>query len=356
MASICSMLLFILTSLTSVHVHAALSKVIFNSSFTELTNARCLDGTSAGYFFEAGDSSRFVIFLQGGGACYTVSGAGDTNCAVRAKTALGSSSYWPSTYSDENNVLSDNTDINPFANFSRVFVPYCTGDVHLGTRTTVVSPDFPFYFSGHHIIGGVIAHLLETTSLGTATQVLLSGASAGGIGSTVNSDFVAAALPQARVRAAPQAGWFFPSVVNYTAFQRGNNGPPYAGQDGRVSALWESYLPPACVAAKGRDYCSYVSFSFPYLTTEFHISEDLEDSNQLFAQLGVPSRNITDPEVVKYILNFQGIMRKGLVERVSAASQNSLFAPACLLHTENLNLASQTKLGRVFNHIGGFCL
>lgn len=321
----------------------ALTKVIFNSSFAESSSARCLDGSPAGYFFAPGNTSSFVIFLQGGGACYTVSGASSTNCAARAKTALGSSNYWAATYTDNDNVLSGDPSINPFASFTRVFVPYCSGDVHLGTRTAPVSPDFPFYFSGHHIVSAVITHLKEVTTLSTATSVLLSGSSAGGIGSFVNSDFVAAALPNARVRAAPQGGWFFPAVVNFTAWEGGNSGPPYAGQDGKVSSLWASYLPPACVASKGIPYCSSVPFSYPYLTTPLHVSENQEDSNQLFAQLGVPY-NVSNPQAVKFALYFQAAMKAGLAE-IASSPVNALFAPACLAHTENLNLAAKTKVG-----------
>jgi len=272
-----------------------------------------------------------------------VSGDASTNCAARAKTALGSSKYWAYTYTDDENILSGDPSINPFASFTRVFVPYCSGDAHLGTRTAVVAPDFPYIFAGHNIVSAVITHLLDVTTLSRATSVLLSGSSAGGIGAFVNSDFVAAALPRARVRAAPQGGWFFPAVVNYTAWEGGNSGPPYAGQDGRVSDLWASYLPPACVADKGRPYCSSVPFNFPYLTTPMHVSENQEDSNQLFAQLGVP-RNTSDPEAVKYTLDFQAAMKAGLA-KVTSSPANALFAPACLAHTENLNLASQTKVG-----------
>jgi hypothetical protein len=146
------------------------------------------------------------------------------------------------------------------------------------------------------------------------------------------------------VRAAPQGGWFFPAVVNYTAFTRGDAGPPFAGQDGQVSALWASYLPPACVAAKGRAYCSSVSFSFPYLATPLHVSENLEDSNQIFAQLGAPA-NASDPQVERYILSFQASMRAGLARLVAAAPGSALYAPACLAHTGNLNLASRTRVG-----------
>ena len=324
--------------------HASLTRRIFNTSFSSSTGARCLDGSPAGYFFEKGDPSSFVIFLQGGGACYSVTGDPSTNCASRAKTALGSSAYWPATYTDTSNVVSS-LPVNPFANFTRIFVPYCSGDVHLGTRLEVVSPSaFPFYFSGHLIVAAVVQHLKESEGLGAAASVLLAGSSAGGIGAFVNADFVAAQLPAAStVRAAPQGGWFFPAIVNFTAWRKDkNSGPPYAGQDSPVTELWQSYLNPSCVAANSRSYCSSIEFSYKYIATPLHVSEDLEDSNQLFAQLGAP-QNLTDPEVVSFITDFQSRMRAGL-SQVIASPSNGLWAPACLAHTENLNFEAHTKI------------
>jgi hypothetical protein len=221
----------LLASLLAARASAALTRNVFNASFAEARGARCLDGTPAGYYVERGsDPSRVVIFLQGGGACYT-----PDDCAARAKTALGSSAHWSATYTDNANVLSADAAVNPFYNFTRVFVPYCSGDVHAGTRTAVAGADFPFFFAGHLIVAAVVADLAASAAvaLGDARAVLLAGSSAGGIGTVINADFVAAQLPRvADFRAAPQGGWFFPAVVNYNTWvdNDGMGPPPYAGQ------------------------------------------------------------------------------------------------------------------------------
>ena len=317
---------------------APLSRVVFNASFSAATGARCLDGSASGFYWRAGDRRRFVVFLEGGGACWSFA-----TCAARAKTALGSSAFWPATMTDGDNVLSSDPAVSAFAAWSAVFVPYCGGDVHLGTRRSVVDPQaFPLFFSGHLTVGAVLELLKAEHGLGAAAELLLSGASAGGIGSIINSDFVADALPGVAVKAAPQAPWFFPPVVNYSAWQASPNaGPPFAGQDTPINALWQAYETPACVAAKGAGFCGSVNFAFPFLRTPMHVSQDLEDSNMLFAQLGVPPDNSTAARAYTSPY-FQGAMVAGLAQIARAG--DAVWAPGCVAHTENLNLLSPTTV------------
>jgi len=320
---------------------APLARVLFNASFSAATGARCLDGSPSGLFWRAGDARRFVVFLEGGGACWSLE-----TCAARAKTALGSSAFWPASMTDGDNVLSSDPAVSAFAGWSAVFVPYCGGDVHLGTRRSVVDPQaFPLYFSGHLTLGAVLDYLKAEHGLGGAAELLLSGASAGGIGSIVSADFVADALPGVAVSVAPQAGWFFPPVVNFTAWTADpNSGPPFAGQDTPINALWQAYEPPACVATKGAGYCGSVNFAFPFLRTRVHLSQDLEDSNMLFAQLGVPADNSSAARAFTAPY-FQGAMVAGLAQ--IARARDAVWAPGCVAHTENLNLLSETTVAGV---------
>jgi len=322
--------------------------VLFNSSFSSQTGARCLDGTPSGYYIRRGQPDKFVIFLEGGGACYTVdpTAPSSVNCADRAKTSLGSSAYWASTYTDNDNILSANSTLNAFSSFTAVFVPYCSGDVHLGQRTAVVDPvNFPFYFSGHLTVQATINHLKSTYALDRAKELLLSGSSAGGIGSTMNADFVASLLPTVLVRSAPQGGWFFPPVQNFTFWKAGGRGPPYYGQDSLIEPLWQAYEVPSCVSAMGPGYCSSVNFAYPFLKTPMHISENLMDSNQIFAQLGAPQN--TDNTTLEFISPYFSTSMKTGLHQITLSSVDSVWAPGCLKHTENLNLLSSTSVSGV---------
>ena len=63
-------------------------------SSTKYPDARCLDGTMAGYYVgptSGNNQSRWIIHLQGGGWCTSLD-----DCAARAGTHYGSSRSWTS--------------------------------------------------------------------------------------------------------------------------------------------------------------------------------------------------------------------------------------------------------------------
>lgn len=324
-------------------------RVIFSEEFANATGARCLDGSPSGFYIRQQQSKSVAIFLQGGGACYTNEGSSNTNCAVRAKSALGSSTYWSSTFDDTDNVLSADPSVNPlFATWTHVFVPYCSGDVHVGTRQAVVNASFPFYFSGHLTVMAVVEALKNSSAIDASSasdvSVFLAGSSAGGIGTFMNADAIGAALPKgvASYKAGPQGGWFFPFVVAFPEWQAGVLGPPYAGENVAIDDLWDSFLNPACVAAYNRSYCGTITNAYPFIKTPLHVAENLEDSNQIFAQLLAPQTTAADAFISPY---FQKAMTSALGQVLGTA--NGLWAPACLLHTENLNLVSSTRVNGV---------
>jgi hypothetical protein len=104
---------------------------LFSPSVGSAFGANCLDGSAAGYYFSPGASDSYVIFMEGGGACW--SNSGPFSCWTRYNTSLGSSKNWPETYTQNNNFFWRNCSGNPlFCNATYAYVPYCTGDVHAG--------------------------------------------------------------------------------------------------------------------------------------------------------------------------------------------------------------------------------
>jgi hypothetical protein len=69
---------------------ATLSLYLFTDAQRSALNARCLDGSSSGFYYEAGSgsgASNWVIFFQGGGECHTQS-----DCTARASMCFPLSS------------------------------------------------------------------------------------------------------------------------------------------------------------------------------------------------------------------------------------------------------------------------
>jgi hypothetical protein len=100
--------------------------------------------------------------------------------------------------------------------------PISSGDVWTGQMKEKTEDGL--YFAGHNTVNAVLDHLTNTTSFPKATFLLLSGGSAGGIGTFHNADFVSSRAkvlaPAAVVKASPQAGFYFPSerVTLYPEF------------------------------------------------------------------------------------------------------------------------------------------
>ena len=83
--------------------------------------------------------------------------------------------------------------------YNFVYMPYCSQDLWYGQRTAVSPETFGLYFSGRHIIRATLDTLAATHDLKGATEVILSGNSAGGFGVYNNVDYLQSYLPQARV-------------------------------------------------------------------------------------------------------------------------------------------------------------
>ena len=99
---------------------------------------------------------------------------------------------------------------NPdLCNWNHVHVPYCSQDLHGGQRTEPSQDSWGLYFAGRYIFDAIVDDLVAKHGLGDATEIILSGDSAGGIGTWYHLDRLAQRFPKARVVGAPVAGFYF---------------------------------------------------------------------------------------------------------------------------------------------------
>ncbi|RLN47082.1 hypothetical protein BBJ29_002522 [Phytophthora kernoviae] len=93
--------------------------------------------TNSTYFFQAFpnsdlDKSKLMILFQGGGAC-----TGEDTCAFSTQCSLAASATLSTAATSSSaGVLNRSLENNMFKDWNVVFVPYCTGDVHIGNRIT----------------------------------------------------------------------------------------------------------------------------------------------------------------------------------------------------------------------------
>jgi Pectinacetylesterase len=153
-------------------------------------NAFCGNGTSVGIGVNLSTtSSRVLLYLEGGGACWS-----DLTCSAAVDVAMDFTTGYTeadftaestdTTYLAEPDGFFDRTSAsNPFKDYSYVYVPYCTGDIHAGDNVVTYTGG-----TGHHVGFANMTAFLEriVPTFPTADRVILAGSSAGGFGAAFN--------------------------------------------------------------------------------------------------------------------------------------------------------------------------
>ena len=235
--------------------------------------ALCNDGTAAAYVLRPGAgaaANRWLISLQGGGECYD-----QASCSSRAATMptlVSSASYQanPSSAFGQGGLLSPAASSNPdFYDASTVQVLYCSSDDWSGAKSssTTYSPGDPttWNFQGRAILDAVIADLSASHAFASATEVMLTGQSAGGVGTFANANPVAKLVPStARFVAYSDAG-FGNGVDNFLATAPPPNyidtvsTPNQIAKRAPALPLWNGTGDPVCAAASPSDVNSQIN-------------------------------------------------------------------------------------------------
>jgi len=141
----------------------------------------CRDGSSTGVGVRFGtNTKKWVIYLQGGGACFTESTCADNEA-----------SYGPEDFirrveagSYDGGILNTQRDENPVNDWNMIFVPYCTGDVHSGNSTDSYGLGLsePQQFVGSRNIQYLLDYLQPYLEASEVDEFMMTGISAGGFG------------------------------------------------------------------------------------------------------------------------------------------------------------------------------
>jgi hypothetical protein len=264
---------FLITALFSPFVEAsALQK--FPVQNAAARQAVCNDGSPAVYYFFKGSGqglNNWVIFLSGGGFCYSVS-----SCNARQVSSPGlmTSLDKPATL-NVRGILSQSPDKNPdFFNANHVAIPYCSSDLWSGNREAGSSTG-GHEFRGNKIVRAVIADLQNRSgseSLSSAKSILFSGTSAGGVGVMVHLDWLARQFPFAKVRGVNDAGWT-PDVLSLL---------PDNSQFQKIDVavhLWNGQVDKSCAQANPNlKIRCYTSSVYPHLQTPLFVQMSQYDT------------------------------------------------------------------------------
>lgn len=169
---------------------------------------QCSDGSPFKFFIHRADPAKVVFFLQGGGACFSKETCGTKPSFTRN---LQGRAEFESTRTGIFDVENPN---NPFAGWSIVLVPYCTGDVHLGNAVH----DYGDGVVIHHVgaVNATTALTATAAAFPKATKVAVVGASAGSAATPMAAGLAADLFPKSEILAVADASGAYPGTPAVT--------------------------------------------------------------------------------------------------------------------------------------------
>jgi len=171
-------------------------------------NAVCNDGCPYAFYIRPGtgdNANRWNIFMKGGAGCSNVSTGGScyTRWCAQQHYMTARSRNWRPT----NEGIYDIAEENPFAGWTTVYLHYCSSDMFNGNALATADTG-NLAFRGSEIVRASIEALQNPADVGdgavhpdldSATDIVLSGGSAGAAGVRHNIDWLAETFPDVHV-------------------------------------------------------------------------------------------------------------------------------------------------------------
>ena len=152
-------------------------------------DCECSDGSEFSFRVREANPKKVVVYLEDGGACFSGEKCAPDSGVYQTRVSEGPTGEGGSFD------LADERD--PFADYSVTYVPYCTGDVHVGNTTTQYTPGLTVHEKGY--VNGTALDRVPETFPG-ATDVAVIGESAGSIAAPLYGGLVSDRACNARVR------------------------------------------------------------------------------------------------------------------------------------------------------------
>ena len=195
----------------------------YNWERVELPGTKCGNGSQYKFFIRRTSSTNLLFFFEGGGACWDydtcsgragVLGAANPNGIPNDYMTRFTAKYVSPIVNgaDPGLPLRSRTDL-PTKNWNIVYMPYCTGDVHIGNRNVTyvdqTGQEPPLAWSHSGFANTSAAAQYAHTQFPSVNKLLVTGFSAGGT-------------------ATASAYWFVRNAINPTrGYLLNDSGPVY---------------------------------------------------------------------------------------------------------------------------------
>ncbi|MEM8602448.1 MAG: pectin acetylesterase-family hydrolase [Cyanobacteria bacterium P01_H01_bin.121] len=165
----------------------------FFSAEGGLTN--CSDYSPYFFLVRRADPNKIAVIFQGGGACWD-----EATCSSGSQTFKRSVSEADSPQAGQG-IFDFGDDRNPIADFTTVFIPYCTADAHLGDTVATYAAgseqettiSHRGYANAATALSWVLDHVEEPET------IFVAGMSAGAIASPFYAGLLASIYPDTKV-------------------------------------------------------------------------------------------------------------------------------------------------------------
>jgi dienelactone hydrolase len=180
---------------------------------------RCARGGPYAFWLRQGDPKKLMIFFQGGGGCF------DPRTCAFGSTWFDDRVDATDDPRFNGGILDLGDTRNPFRDWSIVYLPSCTGDVHTGTRIV------RYGRLRVHQVGYVNAHAALARAyreFPKANVVFITGCSAGSVGSAFHADAIIKHYRRARVtQLGDSLAFVFHRPISLAAWGTNSVFPPF---------------------------------------------------------------------------------------------------------------------------------
>ena len=171
------------------------------------SDCMCADGSAFHFYLREASPTKVLFYLEGGGACFS----GDM-----CKPGSGTYSETISPVSkleDSPGIFDFANPENPFADYSVVYVPYCTGDVHAGNITKDYGNGVVTQHKGFVNASNALDTMIERFP--DTTQLVVAGSSAGSFPTPVFAGMAGDQLPNADLKVFADSSGAVPDAMGF---------------------------------------------------------------------------------------------------------------------------------------------
>ncbi len=167
----------------------------------------CSDGSDFTYYVREANPEKVLFFFEGGGACFDVG-----TCAPETASFKRTDE---SPDGRTSGIFDMANPANPFQDFSIVYVPYCTGDVHLGNTTKDYGDGVVIEHKG--FVNGSAALNTLVELFPDAAELVVAGESAGSVPDPLYAGMAHDLLPDARITVIADGSGAYPDIPGLNA-------------------------------------------------------------------------------------------------------------------------------------------